>query len=59
MYRNAVLGILLWIVFFWASVESAAHALDQSYVFLNIEDSRVSGHVDLTAVDINMATGLS
>lgn len=35
------------------------HALDQSYVFLNIEDTRVSGHVDMTVADINEAVGIS
>ncbi|MEM7083895.1 MAG: HupE/UreJ family protein [Pseudomonadota bacterium] len=35
------------------------HAMDQSYVFLNVEDNRLSGHVDMTIADINSALGLS
>ncbi|NNF17326.1 MAG: HupE/UreJ family protein [Gammaproteobacteria bacterium] len=35
------------------------HALDQSYIFLTIEDSRVSGHVDLAIPDVNAALNLN
>ncbi|MFK8031428.1 MAG: HupE/UreJ family protein [Gammaproteobacteria bacterium] len=45
---------------FWAiGASSWAHALDQSYVFLNIEDTRVSGRVDMMVVDINAAVGIN
>ncbi len=59
MFKNLVVIVLTTLIFFGTSAESYAHALDQSYVFLNIEDRRVSGHVDMTAADINSALGLS
>ncbi len=58
MLRNTFLAVFVVVIFIGTSVESFAHELDQSYVFLNIEDSRVSGHVDMAVADLNKAIGL-
>ena len=38
---------------------ASGHALDQSYLFLKIEDTTVGGRVEMTVADINTALGLS
>ena len=35
-----------------------AHALEQSYVFLNIDDERIEGYFELAVADVNQVLGL-
>ncbi len=59
MIKRTLITCLLGLLFLgWGNV-AGAHELDQSYVFLNIEDTRVSGHIDMTVEDVNAAVGLN
>jgi hypothetical protein len=43
-----------WLAF---SMPAAAHDIDQSYLFLTIEDQQVTGRVEITTRDLNQALG--
>lgn len=58
MFRKGLLTRLITLLALTITTGAWGHDLDQSYVFLNIEDTRVSGHVDMTIADINDAMGL-
>ena len=56
---RALAQILLFVTALSASCIASAHALEQSYVFLNLNNDQVTGRIEIAVADVNTALSLN